>query len=141
MTNSAVQEYKWFLILVLETESLESQPGMLEAQRENENTSNIFPFITTSLFLSQDHVCFNYGVENAGSCHCHVHVISSVWRAWRLRKRGSEGGDGSCGRPARFLTCQEAAVEVPGHEGGRQSPRATTGRCGIEGVNVGAANG
>lgn len=31
-------------------------------------------------------------------------------------------------------------MEVPCHEGGRQRPRATTGKCGIEGVNVGAAN-
>lgn len=128
-----------FLILVLETESLERKLGMLETQRESENTSNIFPLITISPFLSQDYVLFSYDVEKAGSCFCNVHIISRVWRVWRLRRRWSEGDDGSCGRPAGFLTCQGAAVEMPGHEGGRQSPRAATGRCVLEGVNVGAA--
>lgn len=118
MTNSAVQEYKWFLILVLETESLEGQRGMLETQRKNENTSNVFPFITISLFLSQDYVLFNYGVEKAGSCLCNVHVISVVWRGWRLRRRWPEGSDGSCGRPAGFLTCQGAAMKEAGRDPG-----------------------
>lgn len=107
---------KWFLILVLATESLERQAGMPKTRRANENTPNIFPVITSSQLLSQSYVFFSFGVEKAGSCFCNVHVISRVWGAWGLPAwfrhlrwvMGAAGG--SCGKAAGSLrTCCGAA--------------------------------
>lgn len=124
---------------------------MLKTQRANENTSNIFPVITISQLLSQSYALFNFGVENTSSCFCNVHVISGVQRAWGLRRRCTAlsrhlgwvvgTAAGSCGRAGGSPTCRGAAVGLPGHKGGRQSPEATPGRCGVVGVKTGAASG
>ena len=47
---------------------------------------------------------------------------------------------GSCGKAAGSLTCHGAAVGLLGHEGCRQSPGATPGRCGVVGLKMGAGS-